>query len=536
MVGFNRRFAPLLTEMRDKFGAWPRQLGDPVPGQRGPAGRREPADQPGAGGLPVHRRGGPLHLAARPADSLPEEVYAIRGPAHDEEQAVIKMAQPVQRHHHLRHGRQRPVSEGERWDSCWRRLNAGPDNFTKAGVWVGRKQTPPAFGAAALRRAQQREIAAFAEGLSGAAGRCRYHWEPPPPTSATIAAPDSRPSGRPEPAASVDNLILLPARVVRLPGRPDVARRGGPGSARYQGAQLAWSRRQVKRGGATGGAAHDGSAAVYGHAAARRPPCGPGPAAVLAAADRLMQGGRASARRPAHHSVQPDWFRDPVTGRRSEPDRYVFRINHRSEEQVGNVKQLWGDLRLQHLTLLATAWYLSQDERYARRVDQQLRSWWQDNPFLSGVHWTSGIETGHPADQPGLDPAAAGFLARRPRPSRGNDLAVQQIRWHPAVPGRLPSRGSSASNHVPSRREPASWWRAAPSAGFAESATWQRRGPPGCWNVSRRPTRSRPGSAASWPPITRVSWPSWRCRPRWRPPRLAIPRPLTCGWRTGSHG
>ena len=60
--------------------------------------------------------------------------------------------------------------------------------------------------------------------------------------------------------------------------------------------------------------------------------------------------------------VLPDWFHDPVTGHRSPPDRYAFRINHRSEEQVGNVKQIWEISRLQHLTLLAAAWFLTHDD------------------------------------------------------------------------------------------------------------------------------------------------------------------------------
>ena len=37
MVGFNRRFAPMLASMKAKFG--PRWLGDPLPGQRGTARR-----------------------------------------------------------------------------------------------------------------------------------------------------------------------------------------------------------------------------------------------------------------------------------------------------------------------------------------------------------------------------------------------------------------------------------------------------------------------------------------------------------------
>ena len=146
--------------------------------------------------------------------------------------------------------------------------------------------------------------------------------------------------------------------------------------------------------------------------------------------------------------MQPDWFRDPVTGRRSVPDRYAFRIDHRSEEQVGNVKQVWELSRLQHLTLLATAWFLTHDEQYARRVAEHLRSWWRENPFLSGIHWTSGIELGIRLislawirrlldDWPGV----ADLFER-------DALAVRQIRWHQQYLAAFPSRGSSANNHV----------------------------------------------------------------------------------------
>ena len=115
---------------------------------------------------------------------------------------------------------------------------------------------------------------------------------------------------------------------------------------------------------------------------------------VLEAADRLLRGEWETLGVLRTDLERPDWFRDPVTGCRSAQDRYAFRIDHRSEEQVGNIKQVWELSRLQHLTLLATAWFLTQDERYARRAADHLRSWWRENPFLSGVHWTSGIELG----------------------------------------------------------------------------------------------------------------------------------------------
>jgi Heparinase II/III-like protein/Heparinase II/III N-terminus len=170
--------------------------------------------------------------------------------------------------------------------------------------------------------------------------------------------------------------------------------------------------------------------------------------AVLAAADELM-AGRWEVLGVVRSDMQlPDWFGDPVTGRRAPADRYAFRINCRSESDSGNVKQLWELSRLQHLTLLSTAWLLSRDDAYARRVADQLRSWWQQNPFLSGVHWTSGIEVGIRlisltwirrllADWPGV----ADLFER-------NDLAIQQIVWHQRYLAQFRSRGSSANNHV----------------------------------------------------------------------------------------
>ena len=222
---------------------------------------------------------------------------------------------------------------------------------------------------------------------------------------------------------------------------------------RDQALQLAWARRQVSRGQLPPEAWPSEAeprrrfTAVLPAGTAAAVPAD-ARAAVLAAADRLLRGEWEVLGVVRTDLATPDWFRDPVTGRRSAPERYSFRINHRSEEHVGNIKQVWEISRLQHLTLLATAWYLTHDPAYAERVAQQLRSWWRENPFLSGVHWTSGIEVGIRLislawirrlidDWP---PAAALF--------EGNALAVAQIRWHQRFLAAFRSRGSSANNHV----------------------------------------------------------------------------------------
>jgi hypothetical protein len=196
-------------------------------------------------------------------------------------------------------------------------------------------------------------------------------------------------------------------------------------------------------------------------------------AAVLAAADRLLQGEWEVLGVVRTDMVQPDWFYDPVTGRRAPADRYAFRINHRSQAQTGNIKQIWEISRLQHLTLLATAWFLSRDEVYARRAADQLRSWLRENPFLSGVHWTSGIEIG-------IRLISLTWIRRLldewPEVAdhfEGNELTVRQIHWHQQYLSAFRSRGSSANNHV-----------VAEAAGqlvascafpwFAESDRWRR--------------------------------------------------------------
>ena len=171
-------------------------------------------------------------------------------------------------------------------------------------------------------------------------------------------------------------------------------------------------------------------------------------AAVLEGAERLLRGEWEVLGVVRTDLVQPDWFRDPVTGRRSVQDRYAFRIDTRSEEQVGNIKQVWEISRLQHLTLLANAWFLTHDERHARRVAEHLRSWWRENPFLSGVHWTSGIELG-------IRLISLAWIRRLLDEWPGvadlfehDALALRQIRWHQQYLAAFRGRGSSANNHL----------------------------------------------------------------------------------------
>ncbi len=170
---------------------------------------------------------------------------------------------------------------------------------------------------------------------------------------------------------------------------------------------------------------------------------------LLAAADMLLDG-----RWPVFDRLRqdmmpaPDWFLDPRTGRRSPSNSYAFDINVRQEEKVGNIKYVWELSRHHHLTMLATAFYLTGDERYARVVAEHLRSWWKANPFLSGVHWTSGIEVG-------LRLIAWVWIRRllAAWPHAGelfedNPRFLLQLYHHQQYLAHFHSHGSSANNHL----------------------------------------------------------------------------------------
>ena len=170
--------------------------------------------------------------------------------------------------------------------------------------------------------------------------------------------------------------------------------------------------------------------------------------AVIRTADAIMVGNLEVLGVDRTDLTKPDWFRDPITGRRSDPAQYVFKLNHRNEEAVGNIKQVWELSRHHHLTQLAAAWFLTHDDRYAERVADHLNDWWRTNPFLSGVHWASGIEIGIRLiswtwirrllnDWPDITDLF-----------EHNELAHQQIYWHQRYLAAFQSHGSSANNHV----------------------------------------------------------------------------------------
>ena len=217
------------------------------------------------------------------------------------------------------------------------------------------------------------------------------------------------------------------------------------------GRRRIWARRQVRRG-QTPPLPPDvltDRAFISSLPAAAREKVAPEAAsALISAADSVLAGTWTVLGLPRVDSADPDWFYDPVTGQRSPDGRLAFRVNHRDETETGNIKQVWEMSRHHHITVLAAAWWLTGNERYAETAANQLRSWWSANPFLSGVHWTSGIEAG-------VRLISWVWIRRLldEWPKVGdlfeyNDDAVRQLAWHQEFLAAFPSRSSSANNHV----------------------------------------------------------------------------------------
>ena len=237
-----------------------------------------------------------------------------------------------------------------------------------------------------------------------------------------------------------------------------------------------WTRRQVVPGDATDLPADLllERAAPAGLPAAARDRLDPAAhAALLTAADAVLSGTWSVFGTARRDSADPDWFADPATGRRAPQRTLCFRVHHRDEGEVGNVKQIWELSRHHHLTVLAAAYWATGEERYAETVAQQLRSWWRDNPFLSGIHWTSGIELGIRliswvwirrllADWPKVEDLF-----------ENDDAALRQIAWHSEFLAAFPSRGTSANNHLIA--EAAGALAAACAFGWYGRSPWWRR-------------------------------------------------------------
>ena len=197
MVGFNRRFAPLLTELRSRFGP---QASSSTTRYLVNAGRLDSdswyLNEDLEGSRFTGEGGHFIDTLSWWADSLPEEVYAVSGADQEDVQAVVRFANGAS-------GTISYVTTGnsrfpkETLDAGSGGNSARLDNFAEASVWTGRKRaTSKARGG--QDKGQRAEIERFIQASRAGAAMPISLESLVATTRATIAVAESRASGRPE--------------------------------------------------------------------------------------------------------------------------------------------------------------------------------------------------------------------------------------------------------------------------------------------------------------------------------------------------
>lgn len=165
---------------------------------------------------------------------------------------------------------------------------------------------------------------------------------------------------------------------------------------------------------------------------------------LIAEADRILAGEHTYLGYPSAN-VGPvvDWNVDPLSGYRW-PTTAASRLDHRVASS--DPKWIWELNRLQHLPILAQAWLVTDDDRYAQRAFDHLDSWLDQNPVGTGMAWRGAFEAGIRAISvavalQGLRTSPEMTAQRYRRVVRMLDASARHC-WH----GR--SRFSSANNHL----------------------------------------------------------------------------------------
>lgn len=86
-----------------------------------------------------------------------------------------------------------------------------------------------------------------------------------------------------------------------------------------------------------------------------------------------------------------DWNRDHECGKKA-PLGFASSIDYRDYRVTGDAKIVWEPNRHHHLVVLARAYALTRDQRYAAGVVAQLTSWFDQCPFGYGMNWRSPLE------------------------------------------------------------------------------------------------------------------------------------------------
>src|SRR5579864_1135878 len=86
-----------------------------------------------------------------------------------------------------------------------------------------------------------------------------------------------------------------------------------------------------------------------------------------------------------------NWHLDAVHGKQA-PRKPFHQVRYLDFEQVGDSKIVWELNRHQHFIVLAKAFLITREQRYADELLQQWAHWHAENPYPIGINWASSLE------------------------------------------------------------------------------------------------------------------------------------------------
>jgi predicted dehydrogenase/threonine dehydrogenase-like Zn-dependent dehydrogenase len=197
VVGFNRRFAPLLTQLRSQFGPTNASSVTRYLVNAGPLAADSWYLNDALEGSRFIGEGGHfIDTLSWWTGSLPDEVYAVGGPEKDDVQVTIRFRNSSS-------GTVSYVTAGnsrypkETFDAAANGRSARLDNFRKATVWSGRRQNTMR-SLSGQDKGQRAELAQFVEAVLTGAPMPISIESLVATTRATMAVSESLTSGRPE--------------------------------------------------------------------------------------------------------------------------------------------------------------------------------------------------------------------------------------------------------------------------------------------------------------------------------------------------
>ena len=140
-----------------------------------------------------------------------------------------------------------------------------------------------------------------------------------------------------------------------------------------------------------------------------------------------------------------DWNRDHASGIEA-PRDFSAGIDYRDHRVAGDAKVVWEPNRHHQLVVLARAYRVTGDDRYAAAIVEQLESWLAQCPFGFGMNWRSPLEL---AVRLINWTWALDLIADyRSMPAGFQRKLLESIHLHVWDVARKYSRGSSANNHL----------------------------------------------------------------------------------------